>query len=174
MALANPKTDRSPTKCSTGTASAAAARERRRLLRRFEANGCVRFSRTTNWMLAPALLLLSCAAGGPELVKQPAPSTPASGVELPDCKPNDPKALRAYYPASLAKNGVAGDVLLKVAIDKAGSITAASIVRDPGDGLGEAALQMVRKGLFSCTPGKQNGRPVDTTAPLKVTFQLND
>ena len=66
---------------------------------------------------------------------------------------------------------IEGVVNLKLLIDSDGTVAKVDIISDPGDGLGEAAVRVVREYRF--TPAKVSGVAVATSLPFKVVFELN-
>ncbi|HMQ91139.1 MAG TPA: energy transducer TonB [Flavilitoribacter sp.] len=79
------------------------------------------------------------------------------------------------YPSIARENGMEGTAVIRFVVETDGSISGASIVRNPGGGLGEEALRVVN--LFTWddilwTPGKQGGRKVRVQFNLPVKFKL--
>src|SRR5256885_1139614 len=90
---------------------------------------------------------------------------PASDLaEAPRVLNRDQVDIRRYYPKEALQRGVEGEVVLRLTIDSDGSIAEASVVRDPGEGLGAAALRAVRE--FRFAPGKVGASPVATAIPF--------
>jgi periplasmic protein TonB len=73
-------------------------------------------------------------------------------AEAPRVLNRDQVDIRRYYPKGALERGLEGEVVLRLTIDSDGSIAEASVVRDPGEGLGAAALRAVRE--FRFAPGK--------------------
>jgi len=63
-----------------------------------------------------------------------------------------------------------GTVILRIVIDANGQPTNLEIVRSPGLGLGERAVQSVAKWRFR--PGRLDGKPVAVLATVEVNFSL--
>ncbi|MFN0104890.1 MAG: energy transducer TonB [Bryobacteraceae bacterium] len=63
-----------------------------------------------------------------------------------------------------------GTVLLRIIIDVNGNPTDIQVLRTPGLGLGERALQSVSKWRFR--PGRRDGKPVPVSATVEVNFSL--
>ena len=63
-----------------------------------------------------------------------------------------------------------GTVIIKIVIDATGQPTNLEVVRSPGLGLGERALQSVAKWRFR--PGQKDGKPVAVQATVEVNFSL--
>ena len=63
-----------------------------------------------------------------------------------------------------------GTVFLRIVIDVNGNPTDIQVIRSPGLGLGERALQSVAKWRFR--PGRLDGKPVAVSATVEVNFSL--
>jgi protein TonB len=79
------------------------------------------------------------------------------------------------YPAMARENGIYGTAVIRFIVEKDGSLSNISILKDPGGGLGKEALRVVQ--LMNnlpekWTPGKQNARPVRVQFNLPVRFRL--
>ena len=79
------------------------------------------------------------------------------------------------YPAVAKENGVEGITVIQFQINKTGQPVNAKIIRDPGSGLGDAALAMFQnmvdeKVLWE--PGEQNGKKVAVQYNLPIRFKL--
>lgn len=92
--------------------------------------------------------------------------------------PGGEEALYAYlgksiqYPELARESGITGTVVLKFVVEKDGSITRASILREIGGGCGKEALRVV-KNMPKWKPGKQGGRAVRSEFTLPVQFELH-
>ena len=75
------------------------------------------------------------------------------------------------YPEMARDNGITGTVVIKFVVEKDGSITKASILREIGGGCGKEALRIVNS-MPKWKPGMQSGKPVRTEFTLPVQFQL--
>lgn len=75
------------------------------------------------------------------------------------------------YPAIARENGVEGMVVVRFVVEKDGSITNPTVVRDIGAGCGEEALRIVQI-MPKWEPGKQRGRPVRVQFNLPIRFKL--
>jgi protein TonB len=96
---------------------------------------------------------------------------PASDLaEAPRVLNRDQVDIRRYYPKEALQRGVEGEVVLRLTIDSDGSIAEAKVVRDPGEGLGAAALRAVRE--FRFAPGKVGDSPVATAIPFVIRFVI--
>jgi protein TonB len=119
------------------------------------------------------------AAPGP-VARNPAPARPYKAeqyaaasdlAEAPRVLTRDQVDIRRYYPKAALDRGVEGEVVLRLTIDSDGSIAEASVVRDPGEGLGAAALRAVRE--FRFAPGKVGASPVATAIPFVIRFVIS-
>jgi protein TonB len=79
--------------------------------------------------------------------------------------------IRRHYPKDALRQGKEGEVQLRLTIDSDGSIAEATVVRDPGDGMGAAALRAVRE--FRFAPGKVGASPVATEIPFVIRFVIS-
>ena len=75
------------------------------------------------------------------------------------------------YPDMARETGITGTVVVKFVVEKDGSITKASILRDIGGGCGKEALRVVNA-MPKWKPGQQSGKAVRTEFTLPVQFQL--
>ena len=74
------------------------------------------------------------------------------------------------YPELARRAGLEGTVYVKILVDKEGRVRDAILLRDVGGGLGEAAVEAVRKWVY--TPAIQNNRPVAVWVSQPVVFSL--
>jgi TonB family protein len=75
------------------------------------------------------------------------------------------------YPTIAKENGIQGMVVVGFIVEKDGSITNASIVKDIGGGCGTEAMRVV-KTMPKWEPAKQNNQPVRSKVNLPVKFRL--
>jgi periplasmic protein TonB len=75
------------------------------------------------------------------------------------------------YPESAQENGTQGVVRVQMVVDKDGNITEVQALNNPGDGLAEEAMRVIKKGP-KWVPAEQNGRKVTYRFVQNVTFQL--
>jgi protein TonB len=75
------------------------------------------------------------------------------------------------YPLIARENGVEGMVVIQFVVERDGSVTNISIVRDIGAGCGEEATRIVKL-MPPWNPGKQRGMPVRVQFTLPVRFKL--
>ncbi len=79
------------------------------------------------------------------------------------------------YPAAAMAKGIEGMTVVQFIVEKDGSISNAKVLRDLGEGCGEAALAVINKMNTlpeKWTPGKQRGRAVKVLYTLPVKFVL--
>ncbi len=74
------------------------------------------------------------------------------------------------YPAMARRLGKEGKVLLRLTIDKKGTLVNVEVIEDSGYGLADAAIEAVRKSTF--IPATMNGKPIKARALLSVKFTL--
>lgn len=92
--------------------------------------------------------------------------------------PGGEEALYSYlgkniqYPDMARDNNITGVVVIRFVVEKDGSITKASIVREIGGGCGKEALRVVNA-MPKWKPGKQSGKTVRTEFTLPVQFELH-
>lgn len=79
------------------------------------------------------------------------------------------------YPGEARENGIEGMAVIKFIVEKDGSIEEAEISRNPGGGIGEEALRVI-KSMNNMpekwTPGLQRGCPVRVLYTIPVKFKL--
>ena len=98
-------------------------------------------------------------------------------VENPATFPGGPDGWRRYlernlqYPESAQENGTQGVVRVQFIIDKEGNISEVQALNNPGDGLAEEAMRIIKKGP-KWVPAEQNGRKVIYRHIQAITFQL--
>ena len=75
------------------------------------------------------------------------------------------------YPSIARENGVSGMVVVQFVVERDGSISNITTVRDIGAGCGEEAVRIVGM-MPKWNPGKQRERPVRVQFTLPVRFKL--
>lgn len=75
------------------------------------------------------------------------------------------------YPPVAQENNIRGTVVITFVVDKSGSITDVSIIKDIGGGCGIEAARVVKL-MPHWIPGEANGRPVRVRYTLPVRFWL--
>jgi protein TonB len=83
-----------------------------------------------------------------------------------DCRPPTDE-----YPQAALRLGIEGLVVLALTIDETGAISDARVVKDPGHGLGPAAVASVRRHC-RFEPARRGGEAVATSIGFKVRFEL--
>lgn len=76
------------------------------------------------------------------------------------------------YPDLARENGVEGTAVISFIIEKDGSVSSDSIVRNPGAGIGEEAQRVVRT-FPDFIAGRQNGKAVRVRYNLPVRFRID-
>lgn len=81
------------------------------------------------------------------------------------------------YPQEARDKKVEGMAVLQFVVTKEGSIDKVRVVRDPGSGCGEAALEMaesMNRNNIVWKPGLQRGKAVNVLYTLPIKFKLDD
>lgn len=81
------------------------------------------------------------------------------------------------YPESARQKGTEGTIIAQFVVNKAGMVEEAKIVKDIGDGCGEAVLDVISSMNTMdkrWTPGKQGGENVKVMYSLPVKFKLEN
>lgn len=80
------------------------------------------------------------------------------------------------YPKEAAEKGKEGIAVVSFKVSAEGKVYSERLVRDPGAGMGEAALRTVKRMIVDdirWEPGRQSGKPVTVKYNLPVKFKLN-
>jgi len=77
------------------------------------------------------------------------------------------------YPNAAKEAGTQGRVILQFVVEKDGSLTDIHVMREPGNGLGDEAMRVLKLAP-KWTPGVQNGKPVRVQFTIPVNFSLGD
>lgn len=98
-------------------------------------------------------------------------------VFLPQHKISNPPGIptkdildKIIYPALANKQKIEGVVYLELYIDQVGNIRDIKVLKDPGFGLAEAAINAISG--IKCTPALANGEPVAVRFRYPVRFRL--
>lgn len=75
------------------------------------------------------------------------------------------------YPYELARDGIAGGVLLKLTIDETAKVTNVELVRASHEAFGKAAVGVAKRWQFS-QPAKKDGKPIAVTLFQLITFEV--
>lgn len=76
------------------------------------------------------------------------------------------------YPKQAKEQNISGTVVVKFVVEKDGSITNPSLLREIGGGCGAEALRVV-KGMPKWKPGKQLDKPVRSEFLLPISFEMD-
>ena len=94
------------------------------------------------------------------------PQAGRDGVSMPKCEYcPDPD-----YSAEARKKKYQGVVVLMVVVTIEGKADDIKVIKGPGLGLNEKAIEVVRKWKFK--PAMKDGMPVTTKVPIEVAFRL--
>jgi len=77
------------------------------------------------------------------------------------------------YPPIAKENGIQGKAYLQFIVERDGSLTDISVVREPGSGLGDEAMRVLKMSPH-WKPGIQNGKPVRVQYTVPINFTLGD
>jgi TonB family protein len=118
-----------------------------------------------------ALLLFAGLAGaaqqsGRDKSKTEIPKAGVNGVGMPMCQ----YCPGPEYSEEARKKKYQGVVVLLVVVTTEGKATDIRIVKTPGLGLEEKAIEAVRKWRFK--PAMKDSAPVDVEVPIEITFRL--
>jgi TonB family protein len=80
-------------------------------------------------------------------------------------------AQNIQYPELAKQNNVSGRVFIQFIVEKDGSLSDLKILRDPGSGLGDEAMRVI-KSSPKWKPGMQNGKVVRVQYTVPVNFSL--
>lgn len=89
------------------------------------------------------------------------------------------KALRRFlfdhiiYPKAAKEKNIQGTVYVKFVVEDDGKLTDFQIVREPGGGLGDEAIRVLKLSP-KWNPGTLNGLPVRVEYTLPVIFHINN
>ncbi|OCX53774.1 energy transducer TonB [Mucilaginibacter sp. PPCGB 2223] len=78
-----------------------------------------------------------------------------------------------HYPSIAKENGIQGKAYIQFIVERDGSLTDIKSLRDPGSGLGEEAIRVLKMSPH-WKPGIQNGKPVRVQYTIPVNFSLGD
>ena len=98
-------------------------------------------------------------------LEQSAPTAAAA-----DAPPRPTRVVRPVYPISLRLAGVSGEVLLEFVVDSTGRTKAVHAMQSPHPLLTERAIEAL--GHWRFTPGRRQGRLVNTRLRLPIRFEL--
>lgn len=133
-------------------------------------------------LVAPEPLLVPMVAPSITVAPEPVVSPPAAAAAAPapapaqvatiaDLELQCPRRWAPAYPATARREREQGDVRLRVEIDEAGRISAATVVTSSGSRrLDDAAREAILQ--WRCDPARQHGAPVRATAYQTLSFVL--
>lgn len=75
------------------------------------------------------------------------------------------------YPRDARRNNVEGAVVIRAIIRRDGKVDDVVVLREPGEGLGEAAARAVR--LWRFRPASYQGEPIDVYYTVTMNFRLD-
>ena len=75
------------------------------------------------------------------------------------------------YPLKASKKRIQGNVVVRLVVEKDGTLTNFEIIKDIGGGCGEEALRVI-KSMPAWEPGLVDGKPVRTMYSIPVRFKL--
>lgn len=108
----------------------------------------------------------------------PAPTqSPAGVVTTGKSETSPPHLLSApasdkFYPNEARRAGIAGKVVLKLALSKEGCMTAAQVIRSSGaPEIDDAAINLAERSSFA--PARKRGSPVESDYSVTFAFQLS-
>ena len=88
-----------------------------------------------------------------------------------DPEPIDTEIPKSEYPQAALDAGFEGSVTLKIVIDATGRVRRATVLKDPGYGLGAAAAKSAVR-HFRFKPIQLNGKPTAVEISFTVTYEL--
>jgi len=103
---------------------------------------------------------MTTVAAAPKVVNEPVRATSVEVLSKPPVR----------YTSEAKQLGVQGDVVLSVTFLASGQVVVHSVIQGLGHGLDEEARRVAEQIRFR--PATNNGRPVDVTTKITITFQL--
>jgi len=106
-------------------------------------------------------------------------NTVFTAVEIQPAYPSGEAAFGKFlqknirYPTIAKENNIQGRVYIQFVVERDGSLTDIKVLRDPGSGLGDEAMRVLKMSPH-WTPGVQNGKPVRVQYTVPVNFSLGD
>ncbi|HEX3901447.1 MAG TPA: energy transducer TonB [Polyangia bacterium] len=86
-------------------------------------------------------------------------------------EPIDVSIPQGEYPKEALDSGFEGSVMLRIVIDATGRVRKAVVIKDPGHGLGAAAVKSALH-HFKFKPGEINGKVTATEWTFTVTYEV--
>ena len=119
----------------------------------------------------PAVALLACAALTLASTPVIAQKARKSGKKVPSIvPPKVQKYVRAEYPEALKRQGLKGEVILELDIDKTGAEKNAKVVKSAGALFDAAALDAAKQLQFS--PATADGKVIPVRIRFRYVFQM--
>jgi periplasmic protein TonB len=106
------------------------------------------------------------SGSGPDKAKQEPPTAERLGASMPECTYCPPPE----YSQEARKKRYRGVAALSVVVTREGTAADIRVLKTPGLGLEEKAIEAVHKWKFK--PAMKNGAPVAVQAPVLLTFRL--
>ncbi|MGC4117837.1 MAG: energy transducer TonB [Myxococcales bacterium] len=78
--------------------------------------------------------------------------------------------MRALYPAGARRDGLEGDVSLRILVSTSGEVLKVKVVKPAGNGFEEAATAIVKR--FQFRAAEVGGQPVEVWIPWTYKFRL--
>lgn len=124
------------------------------------------------------IIAFFCFSNGMAQVNTTVSDTTVSDYNYADVKPEYPGGMTAFY-NYIGKNfrtpnvnKLSGKIIVRFVIEKDGSISDITVLRDIGYGTGEEAIRVL-KNCSKWTPGYQNGKPVRVLYNLPINISSN-
>ena len=102
--------------------------------------------------------------------QQPRERPPAKTEENLSSRVQIIEKLRPAYTAAAREQRIEGEVLLDVLFQASGTIQVLGVIQGLGYGLDARAVEAARKIRFK--PAEREGRPIDSRARVRISFQL--
>jgi protein TonB len=120
---------------------------------------------------SPPTASVAPESSGPVSPAVPAAMPPARAEALPSHGIRPIEQPAPPYPGAARRQGIEGDVILRLSVDEAGKLISVAVAQGSGHrALDEAAIAAVK--LWRFEPAVADGRPVAAIAELPVRFRL--
>lgn len=132
------------------------------------------------FVLSILLCCLSTTFGQDRNIPEPVDTTTQTvfrSVEILPAFPGGEQAFAKFltnhllYPPLAWQQGIQGKVFAQFVVERNGSLTHIKILRDPGSGLGDEAVRVLKMSPH-WKPGIQNGKPVRVLFVVPITFTI--
>lgn len=117
--------------------------------------------------------------GLPGVTEEDNSDEPFRAVEVEPAPPGGMEKFYAFlsskihYPEAAKENNTQGRVIVTFVVERDGSLTDIKTLRDPGNGLGEEAIRVLKLAP-RWSPGVQNAKKVRVQFTIPINFNLND